>query len=290
MPDLRWFILNWDYYYFGDKPPHISWVELDQTSINLNTPWQTVQLTATVMPPDTIDSYTLNWSSSNTSVATVSQTWLVTCVTPWDATITVTTTPWNFTATCTVIWYYTDTWDFSDWTWATSDFDVWSGMSITSDWIAWWTWYGWKKILDGGNFKKITLTSVWMVPSWWNAWCCWISQTANTTNNMASLTKAIWERQQDYSSGSYRPKQLVRWWTVVKEVQNYKWNSVRTFTITYDLTNWNYTLVLDWTEIWTWTDSSYSTVAWWFSTWPIYVWVTREASWWYCKSITYKIE
>lgn len=115
MPDLRWFMLNWDYYYFGDKPPHISWVELDQTSINLDTPWQTVQLTATVLPQDTIDSYTLTWSSSDTSVATVSQTWLVTCITPWDATITVTTTPWNFTATCSVIsWILLDETNFKN--------------------------------------------------------------------------------------------------------------------------------------------------------------------------------
>ena len=74
-------------------------ISLNQSSITLTTVWQTSQLTATLTPSDSTS--TVTWSSSNTSIATVSQSWLVTCVTPWSCTITATTDNW-LTATCSV--------------------------------------------------------------------------------------------------------------------------------------------------------------------------------------------
>lgn len=74
-------------------------ISLDKSSISLNTVWQTEQLTATVLPADARQ--TVTWTSSNTSIATVDTTWLVTCVTPWECTITATTVNW-LTATCGV--------------------------------------------------------------------------------------------------------------------------------------------------------------------------------------------
>ena len=74
-------------------------ISLDKSSISLTTVWQTEQLTATVLPADARQ--TVTWTSSNTSIATVDSTWLVTCVTPWTCTITVTTINW-LTATCAV--------------------------------------------------------------------------------------------------------------------------------------------------------------------------------------------
>lgn len=74
-------------------------IVLDKSSISLTTIWQTEQLTATIEP--TISDHSITWSSDDTTVATVSTTWLVTCVTPWDCTITATTVNW-LTATCTV--------------------------------------------------------------------------------------------------------------------------------------------------------------------------------------------
>jgi len=59
------------------------------------------QLTATVSPADAPDK-TVTWSSSNTDVATVSETGLVTGVAVGNATITVTTTSGSKTATCSV--------------------------------------------------------------------------------------------------------------------------------------------------------------------------------------------
>jgi hypothetical protein len=70
---------------------------LNKNSITLTTVWQTEQITATTVPAWA----TVNWSSSDTTVATVSTTWLVTCVTPWECTITATTVN-GLTATCGV--------------------------------------------------------------------------------------------------------------------------------------------------------------------------------------------
>lgn len=95
------------YFIFTGTP--VTWVTLNESSINLTTVWDTYQLTATVSPADAYDK-SVNWSSSDTSVATVSTTWLVTCVTPWTCTITVTTTDWWFTATCEV-----DAWIPANW-------------------------------------------------------------------------------------------------------------------------------------------------------------------------------
>ena len=61
----------------------------------------TTQLTATVAPADATNK-AVAWSSSNTSVATVSSTGLVTGVTTGNATITVTTDDGGYTATCAV--------------------------------------------------------------------------------------------------------------------------------------------------------------------------------------------
>lgn len=62
---------------------------------------ETVQLTETVLPANATDK-SVSWSSSNTSVATVSSSGLVTGVSAGSATITVTTNDGSKTATCAV--------------------------------------------------------------------------------------------------------------------------------------------------------------------------------------------
>ena len=71
MPDIRWFINNGDYFYFGRWPKHISWVELDNDSIALTEVWQVEYLNVTLIPEDPVESVSFNWSSSDTSIATV---------------------------------------------------------------------------------------------------------------------------------------------------------------------------------------------------------------------------
>lgn len=104
MSDLKRFINNWDYYYFWENiPVHISGISLNKSSISLTSVWQTYQLTATITPTWYVESGAINWSSSNTSIATVSNTWLVTCVTPWTCTITATTVFGGYSDTCEVL-------------------------------------------------------------------------------------------------------------------------------------------------------------------------------------------
>ena len=69
--------------------PNPTSIVLDKSYISLTTIWQTKQLTATIEP--TISDHSVTWSSDDTSVATVSTSGLVTCVTPWTCTITATT-------------------------------------------------------------------------------------------------------------------------------------------------------------------------------------------------------
>ena len=76
-------------------------VSLNNTSATLNT-GQTLQLTATVTPSTAMNK-NVTWKSSNTNVATVSSSGLVTAKAPGSATITVTTADGsNKSATCTI--------------------------------------------------------------------------------------------------------------------------------------------------------------------------------------------
>jgi len=79
--------------------PNPTSIVLDKSSISLTTIWQTEQLTATIEP--TLSDHSITWSSDDTTVATVSTTGLVTCVTPWECTITATTVN-GLTASCSV--------------------------------------------------------------------------------------------------------------------------------------------------------------------------------------------
>lgn len=79
--------------------PNPTSIVLNKSAISLTTVGQTEQLTATIEP--TVSDKTITWSSDDTSIATVSTTGLVTCVTPWTCTITATTMN-GLTASCSV--------------------------------------------------------------------------------------------------------------------------------------------------------------------------------------------
>lgn len=78
----------------------VTGVSLDKTSLSLNLN-ETAQLTATVSPSNATDK-SVSWTSSDTSVATVSSSGLVTAKAAGSATITVTTNDGGKTATCAV--------------------------------------------------------------------------------------------------------------------------------------------------------------------------------------------
>ena len=74
-------------------------IVLDKSAITMTTVGQTEQLTATIEPE--VSDKTITWTTSDSTVATVSTSWLVTCVTPWSCTI-IATTVNGLTATCGV--------------------------------------------------------------------------------------------------------------------------------------------------------------------------------------------
>ena len=140
MSDIKRFINNWDYYYFWENiPVHISGISLNKSTISLAVVWQTYQLTATITPTWYVDSGAINWSSSDTSIATVSNTWLVTCVTPWTCTITATTVVGGFSASCNIIssivFDFQNDWALS-WTWQTV---YWTPTFTSGQWWTLWT-------------------------------------------------------------------------------------------------------------------------------------------------------
>ena len=78
----------------------VTGVSLNRATLSLNT-GETSALTATVAPA-TATNKSVTWASSNTSVATVSSSGVVTAVGAGSATITVTTQDGGFTASCAV--------------------------------------------------------------------------------------------------------------------------------------------------------------------------------------------
>lgn len=83
-----------------DKSVAVTEVRLDKTATTL-VEGDTEELMATVMPENATDKG-IEWKSDNESVATVSQTGLVTALKDGSATITVITNDGGFTATCDV--------------------------------------------------------------------------------------------------------------------------------------------------------------------------------------------
>ena len=189
MSDIKRFIKNWDYYYFGNNAPeHISGISLDKSEISFTTVWQTEQLTATIIPENPVETVSLNWSSSDTSIATVDNTWLVTCVTPWSCTITVTTTPWSYTASCEVCRILTYDFTTSDAWWNANwcPRDGW-GFYRTNTWSDW--GIIWPTEIFQANPKKITIVFNKVNQSSWTlfagAWCpedwqYWLPKDYNT--------------------------------------------------------------------------------------------------------------
>ena len=84
--------------------PNPESITLDKSSLSLTTVWQTEQLTATLTP--TPCDQRIIWTTTNHTVATVSTTGLVTCVTPWECTITAITAN-GLTASCSVAQWWT---------------------------------------------------------------------------------------------------------------------------------------------------------------------------------------
>lgn len=181
MDKLKWLVKWSTYYYFGDAPVHASGITLDKDSISLTTAWQTEQLTATVAPENAVNKKVL-WSSSDTSVATVSSTGLVTCITPGSCTITATCVDGGASATCSI--KELGSWNLSDYT-LTSSFDSyssvvdWCWLVVSQDWnslaLVWSKMFAWWSSWYNAYIIKFWLTSPYDV-SWMSQVLSWISR------------------------------------------------------------------------------------------------------------------
>ena len=208
--NLRWWETNWTRWHLdirqhwaiqtfhrAPKPP--TSITLNESAIIFSAVWDTQQLTATVSPGDAAKDFI--WSSNDTSIATVSDTWLVTCVSLWNCVITCSAKYWSATASCSVInpenvtmtntsysldstytsltttlftasktWYYHITWTF--WarsqaggaTWATHSLSWWEYKSWTN---SWWTDPGRSIAVDCVYYIEAWTELKWYVETYW---------------------------------------------------------------------------------------------------------------------------
>ena len=202
MAELKRLKFWWNYYYFNTPPAHVESISLNKNSIELTSAWQTEQLIATVLPSDAVEKKVI-WSSSDNSIATVSDDWLVYCVTPWQCVITASV--WLLTATCQVKswtfinfllvwwwgWWYTSWggwWEVLFWT---ASYPLWEEICV----IIWTSWTGngwcskfgaivakWWFCADFNGWESWSWCTWWWYSSqenaywgWWWAWWNWCS-------------------------------------------------------------------------------------------------------------------
>ena len=151
---------------------HVTWVSLNKTS-TVWFVWKTEQLTATITPANATIK-TITWASSNTSIATVSSTGLVTFKAVGTCNITVTTTDWSITATCSVrakpnidccFWC---TWDVQSITLEPSSY------CIEVRWAQGWGSYNdnpWAKWAYAAWTITLTSNTTLYIYVWWQWWC-----------------------------------------------------------------------------------------------------------------------
>lgn len=178
------------------------WISLDKNKLFLQTVWETYQLTVTTIP-SSIAQWWFVWSSSDNSIATVSNSWLVTCVTPGECTITCISNTWWYIDTCEVMpkkpdydMYY----DFRGW-------------SLAWFQAAWWTWIytDWSYTID----------------SWW----LWQTGSSNDRNTHAYVTWldftdakfAYIERLWYWYSGSRSNWKWMWYWTSYNWANWFNW-------------------------------------------------------------------
>lgn len=247
----------------------ISSIELDKSAIYFSQVWDTEQIAATYLPANAFDN--LTWSSSNTSVATVSQSWLVTCVSLGNCTITCSAQRWNVSVTCDVVkvaevtmintwlstwvdwgscilftttqsWYYRVSWSLQ------------SGWA-QQYWVSWWTLISWNESAHT-FYDQTSIDCIRYIPAWvdvtLNGWSVW---------NSYNLRSAYWFSAQYY----------------------WDYNPAKTYSYSYDFSNKSISDMQDdwWTlKIASWVSSwdNWVMYSWWNYLWNSPTWLRTAIS------------
>jgi len=214
--------------------PNPTSIVLDKSVISLTTVWQTEQLTATIEP--TVSDKTITWSSDDTAVATVDTTWLVTCVTPWECTITATTVN-GLTASCSVthsrlpntyqeVEYIESSWSqvIKSWvyiteTWIRADIDFQITSSNPSDQAVIWFYNN----ENGSNSYRCGYwPNNWFTMSQWSESLNRQTATGNSISFTASSYQLYLFAKQRYTNWNYDSNAKAK----VYSCQMYKWNTL----------------------------------------------------------------
>ena len=230
--------------------PNPESIILNKSSISLTTVGQTEQLTAT-LTPDVCDQR-ITWTTSDSTVATVSTTWLVTCVTPWTATITATTSN-GLTATCGVTqvlwwvrpstlkgWYWKLNWNMDDSTWN------WHTGSWTANYVTWHDGVSQAYDASSSSYYVSIPNSSELYPMSWESFSFWFwikpsySSWIYSTRWVISMTQNIdrsrwWSIHNDWWDG-YWQFRTNNWSLSSTSLTSLTWSSWERFhfVITYD--------------------------------------------------------
>lgn len=227
--------------------------------------WNTEQLTVAITPSNPTYPW-VTWTSSDTSIATVDDTWLVTSVSEWNCTITCTSEDWIHSASCAVtvsfihvtsITLNSNSIDLSTW-WTYQLTATVNPSDATNPTITWST----------DNPDVATVDDTWLVMCVW-AWVCnitctsedwWKTATCHVSNLVIDFILVAWWW------AWWRSRYRAGWWW---------WAWWLICCTNYKISTWSYSVT-----IWTWWTWSNTNILWACGTWWNSTFSTFTAYWW----------
>lgn len=289
------------------------WISLNLHSAEINS--TNIKLNAVVYPLNAVNKK-VAWYSSDNSIATVDDNWLVTYVSDWECTVTATTIDWWFTDSCTITCKSFTPVDYFFWyTWEeqsillephTYCLEVWGASWWTENgsWSRW--WYSWWCItLNSASCLYIYVWWQWIwynqwcwcQSSWWYNWWWWIywGWLAGTWWGWTDIR--IWWNTLYYRRivagwwawQGYQCSNGWAWWWITWVNWN-PWNTEYAYWLWWTQsaawgyswrTGWCSQCLNKWVGFWTWWMWAWWSVWWWWWGWGWYWWGWWNISWWW---------